>query len=279
MNTCCVHIRNHRVAFIFISDKMKIGGFMDTRKQLTIGMALLFIFVISFYGIIIVNIKSKEFLLPKAEKKINEHIKDNYSDIKNDIKINKTKYNNIKKRYETKVISKENKNLYFMVYYKNKKFSNTYKNDYIKGNSILSFYKNKFLKKLSNSKKYTDTSISFTKDLDKYSSVIKDTIIKDDNVNLLSIYAVKSDIIVNNFNKNTIIDIVNKYYKFIESNNLRPKYYSVVLINKEDITKSLEINNLTSELIINNLDEIVDSIINKDKKIIYKYKINYKYID
>jgi len=76
-----------------------------------------------------------------------------------------------------------------------------------------------------------------------------------------------------------MINEVNKYYKFIESNNLRPKYYSIVLINKEDITKSLEIENLTSELIINNIEEIVDSIINKDKKVIDKYNINYKYID
>ena len=169
--------------------------------------------------------------------------------------------------------------LYFMIYYKNKNFESTYKNDYIKGNSILSFYKNKFLKKLSNSKKYTDTNISFTKDLDKYSSVIKDAIIKDDNVNLLSIYTSKSNIVVNKFSRDVIINEVNKYYKFIESNNLRPKYYSIVLINKEDITKSLEIENLTSELIINNIEEIVDSIINKDKKVIDKYNINYKYID
>jgi len=118
-----------------------------------------------------------------------------------------------------------------------------------------------------------------TKDLDKYSSVIKDAIIKDDNVNLLSIYTSKSNIVVNKFSRDVIINEVNKYYKFIESNNLRPKYYSIVLINKEDITKSLEIENLTSELIINNIEEIVDSIINKDKKVIDKYNINYKYID
>ena len=47
---------------------------MNTQKQLTIGMALLFIFVISFYGIIIISLKSKEFLLPKVEKKINGDI-------------------------------------------------------------------------------------------------------------------------------------------------------------------------------------------------------------
>ncbi len=252
---------------------------MNTQKQLTIGMALLFIFVISFYGIIIINLKSKEFLLPKVEKKINVYIEDSYKDISNDIKIGKTKYNSSKNRYEVKITSKENNNLYFNVYYKNKKFSNTYKEDYVKGNSLIRFYKNKFLKKLSTSKKYTDTKISFTKSLDKYSSVVKDAIIKDDNVNLLSIYTVKSNVMISSFNKNDIINSINKYFYFIESNNLKPKYYSIVLIYKEDITKSLEIDNLTSDLIMNNLDEIISSIINKDKEIINKYNINYKYID
>ena len=59
---------------------------MNTQKQLTIGMALLFIFVISFYGIIIINLKSKDFLLPKVEKKINTYIEDTYKDTINDIK-------------------------------------------------------------------------------------------------------------------------------------------------------------------------------------------------
>ena len=252
---------------------------MNTQKQLTIGMALLFIFVISFYGIIVINLKSKDFLLPKVEKKINTYIEDTYKDTINDIKIGKTKYNSSKNRYEVKITSKENKNLYFNIYYKNKKFISTYQKDYIEGNSLINFYQNKFLKKLSNSKVYTDTKISFTKSLDKYSSVVKDAIIKDDNVNLLSIYTVKSNVMISSFNKNDIINSINKYFYFIESNNLKPKYYSIVLIYKEDITKSLEIDNLTSDLIINNLDEIISSIINKDKEIINKYNINYKYID
>ena len=70
---------------------------------------------------------------------------------------------------EVKITSKENNNLYFNVYYKNKKFSSTYKDDYVKGNSLIRFYKNKFLKKLSTSKKYTDTKISFTKFLSQIS--------------------------------------------------------------------------------------------------------------
>ncbi len=252
---------------------------MDTKKQLTIGMSLLFIFVISFFGIIIINIKNKELLLPKVEKKMDSYIKNKYIDISNNININKAKYNNSKNQYEIKVSSKDNNNLYFMVYYKNNKFSNTYKNDYIKGNSLLNYYKKSFLKKLPKSKKYINTEISFTKSLNNYSSIVKKALIDNDNIAELSIYSIKSDTIVPNFNNDSLINYINNYYKYINNSNLKPKYYNLILTNKDDITKSLEINNLNEELIINNLEEIVTSIVNNDKTITKKYDFNYKYSD
>lgn len=252
---------------------------MDTKKQLTIGMALLFIFVIAFFGIVIINVKNKELLLPKIDKKMQSHIKDKYINISNDIKINKTKFNNIKNRYEVKITSKDNKNLYFMVYYKNKKFSDTYQNDYIKGNSLLNYYKKSFLKKLPKSKKYINTKISFTKDLNKYSSIVKKALIENDDIAKLSIYSITSDIIVSNFNNDSLKSSITNYYKYINNSKLKPKYYNLILTNKEDITKELEINNLSEEVITNNLEEIVTGIVNNNKEITKKYNFNYKYSD
>lgn len=252
---------------------------MNTKKQLIIGMSLLFLFVISFYGIIIINYKNKELLIPRIEKKTEIYIKDTYNNIYNNLNINKIKYNNLKKQYEVKVSSKENKHLYFIVSYKNNKFKSTYEKDYINGISLLNYYENLFLNKLSKSKIYTDTNIKFTKKLNKYTHIVQQALINNDNVNNLPVYVIKTNTIISSLDKDNITSAIMEYYKFIKSNKLKPKYYSIILTNKNDITNSLEINNLSEELIINNLNDIINGIISNNSDILNKYNINYKYIN
>jgi hypothetical protein len=172
-----------------------------------------------------------------------------------------------------KVESKENENHYFYINYYNKKITDTYKKDYVEGKNLLMHIKKK-LKKDINSKTNANCDIEITNTLDKYTSIVQERIIKEDNLLELKFFIVKKELIIDDWNEE---NITNKINKFIDKfTDITPKSYTITITNKDDPTESIEIKNITDNV----SKEIISDIINDKKSDLLKEnKITYKYLN
>lgn len=244
---------------------------MDEKNKLVLQMGMFFIIVIGVFSYIILNEKKYEILTPKVEEKLNNYIDKEFAKEKIDLDIGKIKYILDDRSYRIKLNNSKNKNLYFYVIYKNKKITDTYKEDYLEGKTLYDYTKKQYEKKFKNS------SLIFNKNLDKYPNTIYEQVINEDIKNI-PIYSVKTELTVNNHELMTITKKINSFYSKNKKLGYNPKEYTIIIVDENDIKFSIEINNLTEELIISNLNEIISGIIKKDKSIIDKYNIEYKYI-
>ena len=166
---------------------------MNERNKLTFCMAFLFFFVIVGFGSIVIEEKKISLVLPKAQKKITNYIKDKYSDEKKEFKVSKTKYDLKCNCYKSKVTNKINNNLYFYVTYKQKKIKDTYVNDYKKGIVLLSDIEKKLTNELQNlnkdqqGNKDKTLKVKINKTLDKFNPSIKNDILTTKNIKSLNI--------------------------------------------------------------------------------------------
>ena len=229
-----------------------------SKNSLIYGRAIFTLIVIVAFGLIIVNEKGGNIFLPKATNKINNYINEKYSQIKEDISIEKIDYKN--RIFTAKVTSKKNKHLSFNITYKNKSIKDTYKKDYIEGNSLLTYLNKKNEEEIL---KKTNTNYKSHK-------------------NLLSLkYYYLEKEITTDFKVENIINEISKNIELNTKNNITPKYYKFVLINKTDTTNVIEITNITEEFINNNnKEQIIKDVISKnDSQILKDNKIKYKYLN
>ena len=244
---------------------------MDEKNKLVLQMGIFFILVVGIFSYIVLNEKKYLILTPKVEEKLNNYINKEFASEKADLNIGKIKYILEDKSYKMKLTNTKNNHLYFYVIYKNRKITDTYKSDYIKGRSLYSYVENNYKKKFKNS------SLEFTKNLNKYPNTIYEQIINND-IKSLPIYNVKTELEVDNHKLETITKEVNKFYNKNKKLGYNPKEYELIIVDKNDIKFSIKIENLTEELITNSLNEVISSIIKDDKSIINKYNIKYEYI-
>ena len=242
------------------------------KNRLTYGMAIFFLFTFVSLAFIVIKEKYNLILIPKIQTKMINYINKNYKELKH----SKTKYSVSNNSYNMKVYNKENKNLYFMVYYKHKKITDTYKKDYIEGNTLLKHYENSIKNDLSN-KKYSNIKIAFTHKLNEYTKLVQDRLIKNENIKELSIYNINVDINIKDFNKNNIIKELNSLYDYIKNKKCNPKNIIITITDEKDITKAVEIKGINKNN-INNLDSIISDIID-NKELDSKYNITYKYLN
>ena len=168
---------------------------MKKQLKLTLSMALLFLITFVSFGTIIINEKKEELFMPHIKNKLENYLKDNYNDLSNlktDISYNKDKF-------ILKVISEENKNYYFNIYYKNKKITDSYQNDYIEGNTYLNYLEKKLEKEI---KKDLDikTSINIITTLDSMTSKTKKNVLLEKDIKQLEIYTLSSKLIIEEWN-------------------------------------------------------------------------------
>ena len=239
-------------------------------------MFIFFIITLTLFSLIVINSKKYDIVLPKIDNKLNNYVNNAYKENKNNFYISKTIYNKENNNYLKKMTSKENKHLYFYVIYKNKKISNTYQEDYIKGKTLFNYLTTKYQKQLN--KKNMNTKITFTKDLNQYTSTIKEKIISNKS-KYLPIYNISTELNTSKFTVENISKIINNFYKLAKKYNYNPKYYNITINNNTDILKSFKISNLNNDLISNNIIDIINGIMNNDKSIITKYNIDYQYIN
>lgn len=251
---------------------------MKEQKKLTLGMAIFTFIIFVSFGVIILNEKSAPYFAPKIEKKLLTYLKEEYKDEYNDFNVGTTIYS--KTKYSLKVTSKKNKNLYFNIFYNDKKITDTYKEDYKQGKTLLDFITKKIEKSLKN--KYNqDFTITMSKSLDEYSKQIQDNLILKNDLKLLKIYTLETTI-SSKWNTTDIGTKIIKLNSNLKEDDLIPRSYNITIINSKDPTKSLKINNLSPEIIEDStlLSSIISDIIKNEKsELLSKNNITYKYFN
>ena len=249
------------------------------QKRLKLQMFIFTVFIIVAFGIIIINEKSSTILIPKVEEKFNNYITENYKDIENDINKSKVTYKATK--YTMKVTNKTNKYHYFYIYYQDKKITDTYKKDYKEGKQVLNHSNTiiqKEINKITNSNKY---KTSINKKLNSFTNEIQERIIKEDNLVNLRIYNIEKELKIDKINSDNISKLIKEEITYIENNNINPRTYKFIFTDKNDISNSLEISNITYKFINNDsYNEIINDIINdNNSKLVKNTGIEYKYLN
>lgn len=244
------------------------------KKTLVYARGLFLLIIIVSLGLIIVNEKKGELLSHKIDKKFNSYIETNFAgqDFK---KSNITFKNNI---FKIKLSHPKNDNHYFYLTYSNGDLKDTYQKDYVEGNNLL----NTNTEEIQNSikeKTTIDCEVIPTNSLNEYNSLVQDKIINNDTKDL-KYYYIKKELVLDNFKEDNIVTEITKIISKI-SKDFTPKYYSITIIDKNDITKTIEINNLTEDFInnINNKQIIKDILDNKNSELVQKSKITFKYMN
>lgn len=242
---------------------------MNKQKKLLLERSIFILIVFVALGVIVITEKFGNIMIPKASKKINTYVDEKYKDL--NLKTNDVTFKNT--TYTMKVESKENKNHYFYINYYNRKITDTYKKDYVEGKNLLNYLKKK-LKKEINNKTNTNCDIEITSTLDKYTDLVQEKIIKEDNLLELKFYIIKKELVIDKWDEETITNKINNFLEKFE--NITPKSYTITITNKEDITESIEIKNITNKV----TKEIISDIINNKKSDLLKEnKITYKYLN
>lgn len=251
---------------------------MKERNKLTLQMSLLFMIVLVVFGVIIVNEKLSPLKIPKVTEKINVYINDNYKDILNEVDIQDVEYKEMK--YQTKLVSKENSNYYFYIYYENKKITDTYQKDYIEGNSILNYQKDKIIENIKKKTKST-YNITMSRTLDKYTDSLKEKIITSNKPESLKIYNLEATITLSKFDSTHIYKTIKSFNENLSDKNINPKTYTFTIINPDNEEIAVKVTNITSDVIENDdFMEIINDIINKKKSnLLSNYDINYEYLN
>jgi len=248
------------------------------QKKLKLQMYIFTVFIFVAFSLIIINEKTSTLMIPKVEERINTYIKENYSSIEPNL--NKSKVNYKATKYSMKVTNKLNKNHYFYIYYKDKKITDTYKKDYKEGKTLFKHI-SKDLEKNINNKIKGSYKITITKKLSDFSKEIQENIINNNNLENLRFYNIEKEFKVDKINKETIAKIIKDEITNLENNKITPRTYKYIFTDKNDITNSLEISNITYKFINNELyNEIINDIINdNNSKLVKNADIKFKYLN
>ncbi len=251
---------------------------MKQDKKLTLYMAIFFLIIFVSFGVIITTEKLAPYSIPKIDKKLNNYLKENYPNILEEVNIKDTIYKNTV--YTLKVVSKENKNLYFTINYQNKKITDTYKKDYLEGNTLLTKITKKLEKNINKISKEKIT-IEIPRKLNDFSTQVRKRLIEEKDLSTLKIYNINLDLEVEEFSSEKIENCITTNIEKLNSKNITPKSYNITITNKSDITESVKINNITEELVKSSSFKsgINDIINNKESDILNKYNITYKYLN
>ena len=247
---------------------------MKKQLKLTLSMALLFLVTFVSFGTIIINEKKEDLFMPHIKNKLEDYLKENYKEQSN----LKTNISYKEDKFILKVISEENKNYYFNIYYKDKKITDSYKEDYIEGNTYFKYLEKKLEKDI---KKNLDikTKIDIATTLNSMTSKIRKKVLIDEDIKSLKIYTLSSELIIEEWNSLSIANDITTFINKLEKEDIKPNSYILTITNSNNLNQSVEITNITTDLIQNNkLNLVIDDIINDiNSKLLQQEKITYKY--
>ncbi len=249
-----------------------------SKNKLMLEMSIFAIFLFTACTFLVINEKKNEYLIPKIDQKLKEYVKEQYPNLTKEINIRKTTYHKKKAAYFMRIENKKNKDLYFIVHYKNKKITSSYKTDYLEGKTLLSKLENELEAQLRN-KVNNKITLHFTQKLNEYNYSIYDRIISNDHIQELSIYNINAELESNDFQINSLVTSISNFYHFINHEDYHPNYYQLRIIHSKNITKEIKLKFLNEKLITQNLEEIIEGIIQKNPTISSKFSIKYEYTE
>ncbi len=251
---------------------------MNEQQKLTFKMALFFLIIFVFFGVIIVKEKLNVIFLPKVEKIFDEYLQDNYTSIYSSIKKNKISYKN--DTFKIKLTSKENKNHYFYITYSKKKLKDTYKKDYLEGSSIISHITNEIEKDILKKTK-EEAIVSIKEKLNDFPKQVQEKILQADTYSDLNLYNVEKEYIVNKWSSTEITSLILKFTNSLKENNITPKSYSFIITDANDLTKTISISNLKDDLLTEaTLEKIVsDCLNNNNSELLESNEVSFKYLN
>ena len=251
---------------------------MENQKKLLFARNIFTFLVVISLSIIIVVEKRNIQLSSKVEKQFEEYINTKYPEIKDDIKLGEISYKD--NTFSMKITSKDNDNLYFFVQKKKKEITDTYQTDYYEGKSLFETLPKKLEKEI---KEITHTTIEvkMVTTLDQHIKSIQERIIKEENLTQLKFYTIERTILIEDWNKEKIAKTVAEEINVYANNHITPKSYTIILINKQKIKESIQINNLTEDYINNpkKVQIIEDILKDTNSQLLKENNITYKYIN
>lgn len=251
---------------------------MEKQKRLLFARNIFAFIIFVLFGVIIVTESGKGLLVPKVEKEITKYLDTHYKELKKDIIQEKTTYK--AGIYKTKIVSKENKHLYFYITKENKKIKDTYQKDYIEGNTLFT-YLNKKIENEIKEKTNTNITVTIVSTLDQHIPTIQERIIKEEDLLTLKFYTIKKELLIADWSSkeitNRIIDTIELY----NEKEITPKNYTLIITNKKHMKESIEIKNLTTDFLKNTSNkEIINDILNnKETRLLKENDITYKYLE
>ena len=248
------------------------------QKKLKLQMFIFVVFIFVAFSLIIIKEKTSTLMIPKVEERMNTYINEKYSSIENNINKSKVTYKVTK--YYIKVNNKKNKNNYFYIYYKDKKITDTYKKDYKEGKSLFKHI-SKDLEKDINKKIKGSYKVTVNKKLSDFSKEIQENIISNKNLLNLRFYNLEKEFKVDEINSDNIGKLIKEEITNLEDNEITPRTYKFIFTNKDDISNSIEISNITYKFINNeSYNEIINDIINdNNSKLVKNADIEFKYLN
>ncbi|MBP5679046.1 MAG: hypothetical protein J6X28_04385 [Bacilli bacterium] len=248
---------------------------MNTKNSLVLGRGIFMMIVIVSLGLLIINEKQGDLLKTKVSKKIDEYLETNYENILSNINKEEVKYKN--NEFTAKIMSKENKKLYFTVKYKNKNITDTYQKDYEEGKTLLTSL-NKSIENTIQEETNIDCKVHEIKPFNKYSEKVQERLLKEEDLIHLKYYYIEKELEIDSWEKEGVTKEIEKVIKPIKEKEITPKYYEITLVNKEDITTTITISNITEEFLeLEEKEEIIDDIIHqKNTERVKNSKITYK---
>lgn len=244
----------------------------QVQNKLTLYMGLLYLFAILFFGLILINDKKKDILLPKIEEKLKNYAEKTYKEDKENFSYNKIKRTG--DTYYLKVENKKNKHLYFNVNYENKKITDTYQKDYLEGNTLNKYMEEELNKTLQTKENpYNKYKVVYnTKLTDMTSSVKRKLINKNYNI---QVYTIEVETSYKDLTE--LKEILQNLTLYTTTQNLLPKNYNITLNNK-NITKSMNII-IDNDIIINDIDTVVQGVTENNTSLLQKLNIKLKYLN
>ena len=250
---------------------------MNKEKKLVFARTVFVFIVFVFLGVIVVTEKAGGIFIPKIKEKMISYMEEKYSLSKDALDFQEPSYQSTK--YTMKVTSKENKNYYFYIYYKNKKITDTYQTDYEEGKSLLKELEKKLEKKIQE-KTNLACQVTIDSPLNHYTSSVQNRIIKEENLLELRFYTIKKELLIKNWEEETIAKEITQLLGTYQKNQITPKIFIITITNKKEITQSIEIHLTDSFLENDNPQAIIHDIINdKETDLLKENHITYKILN
>lgn len=248
---------------------------MNSKNSLLIGRGIFIIFVIVSFGLIIMNEKGGDLFKTKVEKRFETYLNDNYESLIGTT--NKEEINFKNNTFTQKIVSKKNKNWYFILKYKNKEYSDTYQKDYVEGSSLLNHLNKKVAEEIKK-KTNIECEVKEVTTLDKYTDKVQEALLKEESLLKLRYYYVKRDLLIESWNKETITNEIVQTILDLKNKDITPKYYEINITNNNDITESITISNINESFLERkDKEEIINDILNgKETEKVKESKITFK---